>query len=47
VYTSDFSAGRAEPLKRDLKLTNSEAQANELFDKTLDKNVTKGWIMAE
>ncbi len=47
VYTSDFSAGRAEPLKRDLKLTNSDSQANELFDKALEKNVTKGWIKAE
>ncbi|MHA1518787.1 MAG: ATP-dependent DNA ligase [Promethearchaeota archaeon] len=43
VYYLDFSPNRKGPIKRDVKFTNSEAQAFELFDDLMSSQVKKGW----
>lgn len=45
-YT-DFSAGRAEPLKVDVKISSSEEQIRLLLDKGIEKNIKKGWELVE
>jgi len=42
-HYTDFSSGRKDPLKKDVKVTDSEAQVNEIYDEFLFKNIKKGW----
>ena len=41
-YT-DFSAGRKDPIKRDVKLTNDKDQVMELLAASIEKNIKSGW----
>jgi hypothetical protein len=36
-------SGRKEPLKKEVRVTNSEEQVLSLFDKSIAKNIKGGW----
>ena len=40
---TDFSAGRKDPIKRDVKLTNDKGQVMELLAASIEKNIKSGW----
>jgi hypothetical protein len=44
IYNLDYSSNRKDPLKRDMKITNNEKQAHELFSTTVNNEMigTKG-----
>jgi len=42
-HYTDFSAGRAEMLKKEIKVSNSKKQIEEIFAAEVLKNVKKGW----
>jgi len=42
-HYTDFSSGRADPLQKEVKISNSEKQIMEFFDTYLSENVKKGW----
>ena len=42
-HYTDFSAGRAEMLQRDIKVSNSKEQIEEIFAAEVLANVKKGW----
>ena len=42
-HYTDFSANRAEPLKRDVKISSSEEQIKSIFEAGITKNIKKGW----
>jgi hypothetical protein len=46
IACTDYSPGRAEPLHRDIRASNSRAQIDELYDGLLKEKVVKGWIAA-
>lgn len=43
LHYSDFSVGRKEMLKRELRISSSETQILELCDQMIAENVKKGW----
>jgi hypothetical protein len=47
IACTDYSPGRAEPLQRDIRASNSRAQIDELYDGLLKEKVVKGWRAAE
>jgi len=42
-YYTDFSANRADPLKRDVKISSSEEQIRTILEEAITKNIKKGW----
>lgn len=42
-HYTDFSPSRAEVLKKDLKVSNSKKQIEEIFNDEILKNIKKGW----
>lgn len=42
-HYTDFSSGRADPLQKEVKISNSEKQIMEIFDSYISENVKKGW----
>lgn len=42
-FYTDFSSGRKDMLKRDLKVTSNEKQALSFMDQVIEENVKKGW----
>jgi len=46
IHTVDFSAGRAEALKEDTKVTNDRAEADEFIKTWKAEETGKGWIPA-
>lgn len=42
-HLTDFSAGRKDPIKRELRLSNDEAQINKIYNEYIEKNIKKGW----
>ena len=42
-HLTDFSAGRKDPIKRELRLSNDEAQINQIYNQYIEKNIKKGW----
>ena len=42
-HYTDFSAGRAEMLKKEIKVSNSKKQIEEIFSSEVLENVKKGW----
>lgn len=42
-HYTDFSPSRADVLKKDLKISNSKKQIEEIFNDELLKNIKKGW----
>lgn len=47
VHFTDYSAGRKDPLKREVRLAGTEAKASAIADAMLAKNIKKGWSLAE
>ena len=43
VHWTDYSPGRQDPIKREVRLAPSEAMAMELADAMVEKGVKKGW----
>jgi len=43
VHWTDYSPGRKDPLKREVRLAPTEAQANELAEAMIVKGVKRGW----
>ncbi len=42
-HMTDFSSGRKDPLKKDVKVSDSETQIMDIFDEAILKNIKKGW----
>ena len=42
-HYTDFSPGRKEMLKKEIKVSNSKKQIEEIFAAELAENVKKGW----
>ena len=42
-HYTDFSSGRKDPLKKDLRVAATEEQINAIFDAFVAENVKKGW----
>lgn len=42
-HYTDFSVGRKEPLKRDIRVSNSREQIFQIYDQFIAENVKKGW----
>ena len=42
-HLTDFSSGRKDPIKRELRLSNDEDQINQIYNEYIEKNVKKGW----
>ena len=45
-HFTDFSSGRKDPLKKDVKVTNSKEQVFEIWQEYVEKNIKKGWEIA-
>jgi hypothetical protein len=43
VHWTDYSAGRAEPLDRDVRPAPDEAAAQAIAQEFIDANIKKGW----
>jgi hypothetical protein len=43
VHWTDYSAGRAEPLDRDVRPAPDEAGAQQIAQEFIDANIKKGW----
>jgi hypothetical protein len=43
VHLTDFSPNRKDPLLRDIRISSSFEQIQQLFDKLKSENITKGW----
>ncbi len=43
VYLTDFSPNRANPLERDIRVTNKKATAQKMFDEIAGKKFVGGW----
>ena len=42
-HYTDYSSGRKDPLKKDIRVAPTEAQIVAIFDAFLAENVKKGW----
>ncbi len=42
-HFTDYSSGRKDPLKRDIRISDSELQIMSIFDAFIADNVKKGW----
>jgi hypothetical protein len=43
VHLTDFSPNRKDPLSRDMRISSSFEQIQQLFDQLKTENITKGW----
>jgi hypothetical protein len=43
VHFTDYSPGRKVPMDREVRISNSEEQINELFEQLKKENIKKGW----
>ena len=46
AYFTDFSPGRATPIDRDIRVSNSRQQVEQLFAQLKTENIVKGWAPA-
>ena len=46
AYFTDFSPNRATPLERDIRISNSREQIEELWAAMKIENIVKGWAPA-
>ena len=46
LHFTDYSPGRATPLERDIRVSNSREQIDKLWDELVKQNVVKGWVQA-
>ena len=47
VHWTDYSAGRANPLDREVRVAPSEAEALRLADALVAEHIKKGWELAD
>ncbi|QEG22418.1 ATP dependent DNA ligase [Mariniblastus fucicola] len=47
VHYTDYSPGRKVPLDREVRISNSEQQINDLFEQLKKDNIKKGWAIQE
>lgn len=47
LYYANFSSQRKDPLQREVKVSESLEQINELKDKEIEENVKSGWVKVE
>jgi hypothetical protein len=45
-HYTNYSPGRGEPLKRDVRISSSEDQIREIANAFVEKNIKKGWVKA-
>ncbi len=43
IHYTDYSPGRKVPMDREVRISNSEEQINELFEELKKANIKKGW----
>ena len=46
-HYTDFSSGRKDPLKKEVKVSDSEEQIMDIFEEEFLKNIKKGWVEVE
>lgn len=46
AYFTDFSPNRATPLERDIRISNSREQIEQLYTQLKEENIVKGWAPA-
>ena len=46
-HYTNYSPGRGEPLKRDVRVSSSEDQIREIANAFVEKNIKKGWVKTE
>ena len=44
LHHTDFSCGRKEPLKRDIRVSSDKTQIMKFFDEFIAENIKKGWV---
>ena len=44
MHFTNFSSGRKDPLKREIRISSSEKQILEISEEYIEKNVKKGWV---
>jgi hypothetical protein len=42
-YKIDYSPSRGDKLQRDIKVSNSQTQIEEIFSNQIEKDIKKGW----
>ena len=47
AHFTDYSPGRKVPLDREVRISNSEEQIEELFEELKTANIKKGWSLHE
>ena len=47
IHFTDFSPNRKAPLERDIRVSNSREQIDELWKELLTENIAKGWAAVE
>jgi len=47
LHLTDFSSGRKDPLKKDVRVSDSETQINELLQAEIKKGIKAGWEKVE
>ncbi len=47
IHYTDYSPGRKVPMDREVRISNSEEQINELFEQLKTDNIKKGWSAYE
>ena len=47
LHLTDFSSGRKEPLKKDVRVSDNETQINELLAAEISKGIKAGWEKVE
>ena len=45
LAVTDYSADRAKPLQRDIRVSNSRAQIEQLWDELVKEKIVKGWTL--
>jgi hypothetical protein len=46
IHLTDYSPDRAEPLQRDIRVSNSREQIAQLWEELVKEKVVKGWVAA-
>lgn len=44
AYLCDFSPNRKTPLEREIRVSNSQAQIEQLYQQLKEENIVKGWV---
>ena len=45
IACTDYSPDRAEPLQRDIRVSNSRTQIEQLWDDLAKEKIVKGWTL--